>query len=307
MSAQVSDTVLMVDPEYFALNTQKTDSDDAFRRAVRLNEKAIQALARDEFYEMVNYIRSKDIKVIIMKSPKNAADAVFTNDWLSTHIINGQGYIFIYPMYSESRRCEVQPQQLLQTLESELKIKYKLKDFRGDHSEALEGNAALVFDNSTKKVFLSKSPRADEKLAKKVADELGYELITFTSYDHKDRPIYQTTQMLSIGEKLIFVCLESIKCDKDRDIVAQALHQSNKTIVDVSQKQVHLRCCNSLEVKNKQGRSYLILSATADMGFTDQQKQLIDLHCTRLPCHVKTIEDVGGGTARCMVAEILKP
>ncbi|MDE4988356.1 arginine deiminase-related protein, partial [Francisella tularensis] len=86
------------------------------------------------------------------------------------------------------------------------------KDFRGDHSEALVGNAALVFDNSTKKVFISKSPRADEKLAKKVADELGYELITFTSYDHKDRPIYQTTQLLSIGEKLIFVCLESIKC-----------------------------------------------------------------------------------------------
>ncbi|MDE4949178.1 arginine deiminase-related protein, partial [Francisella tularensis subsp. holarctica] len=78
-----------------------TDSDDAFRRAVRLNEKAIQALARDEFYDMVNYIRSKDIKVIIMISPKNAADAVFTNAWLYPYIINCQGYIFIYPMYSE--------------------------------------------------------------------------------------------------------------------------------------------------------------------------------------------------------------
>ncbi|MDE4961381.1 arginine deiminase-related protein, partial [Francisella tularensis] len=113
---------------------------------------------------------------------------------------------------------------------------YKLKDFSGDHSEALEGNAALVFVNSTKKFFLSKSPRADEKLAQKVADELGYELIKFTIYDHKDRPIYQTTKMLSIGEKLIFVCLESIKCDKVRDIVAQARHQTNNTIVEVSQK-----------------------------------------------------------------------
>ena len=97
MSIQVSDTVLVVDTEYFAFNTLKTDSDYAFRRAVRLNEKAIQAapaLARDEFYKMVNYIRSKDIKVIIMKSPKNATDVVFTNDWLSTHVIDGQGYIF---------------------------------------------------------------------------------------------------------------------------------------------------------------------------------------------------------------------
>jgi hypothetical protein len=210
-------------------------------------------------------------------------------------------------MYSESRRCEVQTQELIKKLESEIKIKYRTKDFRGDFSRALEGNAALVFENSTKKVFLSRSSRADETLAQEVADELGYELISFTSYDHKDRPIFQTTQMLSIGEKLIFTCLESINCKKDRDRVAKALQETKKTVIDISRRQVFLRCCNNLEVKNKQGRSFLILSAMADMGFTEEQKALIDQYCTRLPCHVKTIEDVSGGTARCMVAEILKP
>lgn len=308
MPTETSDTVLMVDPEYFATTTYATDIDNkSFQRKINFKGNAIQALAKEEFYEMVNYIRAHDIKVILMKSPKGASDAVFANDWLSTHVINGEPYVFVYPMYAESRRCEVQVKELLKVLETHTGIKYKIKDFRGDHSKALEGNAALVFDHSTKKVFLSRSCRADETIAKQVADELGYELICFTSYDHTDKPVFQTTQMLSIGEKLIFVCLESITDEKDRDLVANALHESKKVIIDVSKKQIFLRCCNSLEVKNKQGKSYLILSAMADAGFTNEQRQLIDKHCTRLPCHVKTIEDVGGGTARCMVAEILKP
>jgi hypothetical protein len=295
----------MVDPDYFARTTSETDIDnESFRKEVKFKGKAIQSLAKDEFYEMVNYIRAKNIRVITMKSPKGASDAVFTNDWLSTHVIDGVPHVFVYPMYAESRRCEVQTKELLKKLQEELNIKFKLKDFRGDHSKALEGNASLVFDNAEKKVFLSKSPRSDETLAKKVADELGYDLISFTSYDYKNNPVYQTTQILSIGEKLIFVCLESIKCEEEREFVTKALQASNKTIIDVSKEQILLRCCNTLELKNKQGISYLILSAMADMGFTNEQKKIIDQHCTRLPCHVKTIEDVGGGTARCMVAEI---
>jgi hypothetical protein len=298
----------MVEPTYFTLKTQKTDSDDySFRREIKLKEPTIQALAKDEFYEMVNYIRAHDIKVIILKSPKNTSTAVFANDWFSTHIIDNQGYIFTYPMHSKERRDEVQSKELQRALHAELGINYKIKDFRGDFSRSLEGNAALVFDDSIKKVFISKSSRANEDLASEIAKELGYELIAFTSYDHKGKPIYQTTQMLSIGEKLIFVCLESIKCEKERDKVASILHSTGKIIVDVSTKQAFLRCCNSLEVKNKQGKSYLILSAMANMGLTKDQKELIDKHCTRLPCHVKTIEDVSGGTARCMVSGILKP
>ena len=108
MPTQVSDTVLMVDPEYFATVTYETDIDNkSFRKEVKFKGKAIQSLAKDEFYEMVNYIRAKNIKVIIMKSPKGASDAVFTNDWLSTHVIDGDPYIFVYPMYAESRRSEV--------------------------------------------------------------------------------------------------------------------------------------------------------------------------------------------------------
>ncbi|BCD92549.1 hypothetical protein fh0823_26880 [Francisella halioticida] len=307
MFTQSSDTILMVDPEYFATTTYATDIDNkSFRKEVKFKGNAIQLLAKEEFYEMVNYIRSHNIKVITMKSPKGASDAVFANDWLSTHIINGEPYVFVYPMYAESRRCEVQVEELLKTLKINTGIKYKVEDFRGDYSRALEGNAALVFDNSSKKVFLSKSCRADETLAKQVADKLGFELIYFTSYDHTDNPVFQTTQILSIGEKLIFVCLESIKCEKEREMVINALSESGKTIIDISVGQILLRCCNTLEVKNKQGTIYLILSSMADMGFTKEQKEIIDQHCTRLPCHVKTIEDVGGGTARCMVAEILR-
>lgn len=308
MPIETSDTVLMVDPEYFATVRFETDIDNrSFQRKVGVKGKAIQALAKEEFYEMVNFIRAQNIKVIILKSPKDTPDAVFTNDWLSTHIIDGDPYVFIYPMYAESRRKEVQIKELLTALKDNTGISYKVKDFRGDHSKALEGNASLVFDNRMKKIFLSRSNRADESIAKQVADTLGYELICFTAYDHTDNPVFQTTQMLSIGEELIFVCSEAIKCEKEREAVITALTESGKTIIDVSIGQIFLRCCNSLEVKNKQGKNYLIISAMADLGFTKEQKEAIDKHCTRLPCNVKTIEDLGGGTARCMVAEILKP
>lgn len=250
MSTKVPDTVLMVDPEYFATAKYETDIDiECFRKEIKFKGEAIQSLAKDEFYEMVNYIRSKNIRVITMKSPKNASDAVFPNDWLSTHVIDGQPYVFIYPMYAESRRREVQADELLKKLKEQLNIDFKLKDFRGDHSKFLEGNATLVFDNVTKKVFLSKSLRANETIAKSVADELGYELISFTGYDHKDNPIFQTTQMLSTGEKLIFACLEAIKCEKERQIVSNALQESGKTIINISKEQLPLRCCNTLEVK----------------------------------------------------------
>ena len=304
MCKQVSDTVLMVEPSHFGFN-QQTSIDNSFQKESKLKANILQAMAKDEFYEMINYLRSINIKVIVMKSESKSPDQVFVNDWISTHYINGKPYIFVYPLYSETRRTEVEPILLKKTLKRELGIKYKVKDFRSDSSKALEGNAALVFDNSTKRIFLSLSQRGDKELAQKVAGELGFELITFTSFDHKDKPIYQTTQMLSIGEKLIFVCLESIKCKKERDLVANALQESGKVVIDISTKQSVLRCCNNLEVKNTQGRSFLILSATANMVFTDDQARIIDKYCSRLVCNVKTIEDVGGGTARCMVSEIL--
>jgi len=304
MCKQVSDTVLMIEPTHFGFN-QQTSDDNSFQKESKLKANILQAMAKDEFYEMINYLRSRNIKVIVMKSKSKSPDAVFVNDWISTHYINDVPHIFVYPLLSENRRSEVEPIALRKTLEDELGIKYKIKDFRGDYSKALEGNASLVFDSSTKKVFLSLSQRGDAELAKQVADELGFELITFTSYDHKDKPIYQTTQMLSIGEKIIFVCLESITDEKERDTVANALQKSGKEIIDISKKQIPLRCCNNLEVKNRQGRSFLILSATANMGFTDEQARVIDKHCSRLVCNVKTIEDVGGGTARCMVSEVI--
>ncbi|QLE79129.1 hypothetical protein FLM55_05000 [Francisella sp. Scap27] len=305
MHEQVSDTVLMVEPNNFGFN-QECYEDNSFQQESSLNSQTLQAMAKDEFYEMINYLRSRNINIIIMKSDSDSPDAVFVNDWLSTHKIDGKHYLFVYPLLSAIRRAEVEPQKLKNLLKEKLGLDYKIKDFRGDFSRHLEGNAAMVFDKTHKKIFLSLSRRGDKELAQKVADELGFDLITFTALDHKNKPIYQTTQILSIGEKLIFVCLESIKCEKERDIVAKALQDSGKTIIDLSKKQISLRCCNNLEVKNAQGRSFLILSATANMGLTENQTQMIDQYCERLACSVKTIEDVGGGTARCMVSEIIK-
>lgn len=305
MHEQVSDTVLMVEPNNFGFN-QECHEDNSFQKKSNLKVQTLQSMAKDEFYEMINYLRSRNINVIIMRSDSSSPDAVFVNDWVSTHKVDDTHYLYVYPLLSLLRRDEVEPLKLKKLLKEQLNIDYKVKDFRGDLSKYLEGNAAMVFDKTHKKIFLSISKRGNKELAQKVADELGFDLITFTSIDHKNKPIYQTTQMLSIGEKLIFVCLESIRCEKERDTVAKALQDTGRTIVDLSKKQISLRCCNNLEVRNRQGRSFLILSSTANMGLTESQVQTIDQHCERLVCGVRTIEEVGGGTARCMVSEIIK-
>ncbi len=298
----IANTIVMVKPNHFRFNSE-TSLSNAFQNKPSLDNNCLQDTVMTEFYTMVAKIRANDITVITLESNPDTPDAVFPNNWFSTHIIDNQHYIFIYPMCTENRRKEVQ----IDNLESELKAStsndYKVLDLRGDYSKFLESTGVLIFDHEYKTAYMSISPRADATLAKEVCDKLGYKLITFTSHDKKG-PIYHTNVMLSICENLAIICSKSIKCNTERKQVLNSLQKSNKEIVDISLEQMYQMCGNVLELTNANNQNFTVLSASANNGFTAQQIEVIDKYTQRIICDIPNIENVGGGSARCMMAEV---
>ena len=210
----IANTIVMVKPNYFCFNAE-TSLSNAFQNKPSLKNSDLQSTVMAEFDLMVKQIRANGISVITLESQPDTPDAVFPNNWFSTHIIDNQHYLFIYPMCTENRRKEVQIDSLVTNFQATTNNNYKVVDLRGDYSKFLESTGVFIFDHEYKTAYMSVSPRADETLAKEVCDKLAYKLITFTSYDKKG-PIYHTNVMLSIGENIAIVCSESIKCDTEK-------------------------------------------------------------------------------------------
>ncbi len=299
----IANTVVMVKPQHFSFNDE-TAVNNAFQ--TKLTNLDISALAMDEFSSMVKKMRAVGINVIELDSPKcHTPDAVFPNNWFSTHVISGKHYLYIYPMFSKNRQAEVQIACLKNALEQRMNVPYQVVDFRENAgNRALEGTGVFIFDHQQKYAFLSLSQRADIELARKVTDQLGYRLISFHSVDRTGAPIYHTNVMMSIGEKLAFVCLESIANKDERDNVESALEVMGKEIITLSYEQIYQMAANVLELVNDKEKHFLLLSESANQAFSKAQTQIIDRYVTRLPCDIPTIETVGGGSVRCMLAEV---
>ena len=302
----IANTVLMVNPCDFSYNEQ-TAVNNFFQNKLSLNNSEIQKKAQFEFNQMVSKLRNKGINVLVMEAPDVfSPDAVFLNNWFSTHAVAGVHYLFIYPMFCSNRSNEIQIDRLLNIL-MKVHIDYKVIDLRNMHSDttaALEGTGVLVFDHEYKYAFMAKSDRTNTQLAEIVSSKLGYKLISFDTSDALGNPIYHTNVMLSIGLSLAFVCLEVIPSDNERLEVYNTLISSKKHIINLTYKQLTCMAANVLELQSNDGKEYLILSNTANNILTGDQKKSIDQYCIRLPISVPTIEKVGGGSVRCMLAEV---
>lgn len=268
-----ADTVLMVPPTHFNFN-EETAKSNAFQHKLKLNSEAIHEQAQLEFQAVVDRLTTHGINVLQLASPTEyTPDAVFPNNWFSTHLIQDKPFIFIYPMLCENRRKEVQLGSLQKLLNEQFSVNYGIFDFRFDTQAILEGTGALIFDHQAKVAFVALSERADQNLAKRVADKLGYELITFNSFDKNNNPIYHTNVLLSIGEQFAFVCLTAIKPLAVRNEITEKLKQMGKVIIDLSLDQIYSMAANVLELKNQQQQHFLALSTTADQALSAQQKK----------------------------------
>lgn len=304
MERYKTNKVLMVRPVAFGFN-EETAVNNHYQKKGNLSNYEIQEKALFEFDEMVSKLKDIGIDVKILQDTKtpHTPDSIFPNNWFSTHSDNT---VILYPMFAKNRRLE-RREDLYDIFENINEI--KTLDYSQLENEGvfLEGTGSLVLDRKNKKAYCSLSERADERLLNVFCDDMGYKKIDFRSYqtvDTKRKLIYHTNVMMSIAENYAILCADAIDNKEERQKVIDELKANKKEIVYISEEQVENFLGNAIELKNKDGVSILIMSSTAYNILTEKQKNIIEKYSVILPVDVKTIEKYGGGSARCMIAEL---
>lgn len=296
-------TVLMVPPDGFQYNHETAES-NAFQ-TMQIHEQ-INQHAMNEFNHMVAELKKSGIDVLLLHQDDNLPDAVFPNNWFSTHTHpNGSNILIIYPMLTPNRQKEVNIEGLLDVLEQANFHIDEIVDLRANNSSVLEGTGSLVLDRENYRLYAAISPRTNPELVMQVANIIDYEPYLFESTDKNDRPIYHTNVMMSITKHYAIVCLESIKNPVQKNSVLKSLESSGRVIIDITLEQVDQMCANVLELINEEGESQLILSTRARNYFKAEQLEQIKQYSKLLSVNIPTIETVGGGSARCKMAEII--
>lgn len=305
MSTQSARSLLMVRPVTFGFDSETAVS-NAFQHESPLSNEKIRARALKEFDTSVEKLREHGIDVTVFEDPENQEkpDAVFPNNWLSTW---QNGHIFLYPMATESRRRE-RSEVALSLLRDKFKTT-EVIDLSAFEAEGkyLESTGVIIFDHVAKIAYGSLSIRCDEELFREHMTALGYEPVVFHSYDKAGMPIYHTNVLMGVQTETAVVCLEAITDEEEKKLVINKLQASGHTIVDISQAQMQSFCGNVLEIQNEKDERFLVLSQTAYDAFTVEQREALSRDKTLLPISIPTIETIGGGSARCMLAEIYLP
>ncbi|MBX3101239.1 MAG: amidinotransferase [Bacteroidetes bacterium] len=302
-TSQTTDTVLMVRPAHFQFNAQ-TAQNNAFQTEVA----DVQGLAVTEFDQMAQKLRDAGIHVIVMADSPSPVkpDAIFPNNWLTTH---PDGTVVLYPMYAPNRRLEVRT-DVLEYLEGTLGYEIRqLLDLTGeaDRNRFLEGTGSLVLDRVHKVAYACLSPRTDKSLLEEWARRLDYALCVFHARDKHGQDIYHTNVMMSVGHTFAVVCLESVPDAAERSNLVRSLQSTGHEIVEITLEQVYDMAGNMLLLHNTRGVPKLVLSRRAYDVLTPAQTAQLLNHCELLPVDITHIEIAGGGSARCMLAEVFLP
>lgn len=294
----------MIRPHRFYPNPE-TAADNAFQKTIPATElDAVSDAARHEFDEAVAKLRSAgvDVKVVDDTATPEKPDAVFPNNWLSTH---HDGRVVLYPMYSAVRRRE----RRLDVID-ELRKHYRVTEVI-DYSESetagscLEGTGSLVLDHANRIAYVSLSQRTHPDALRKFCDDFDYEAVTFRSVSENGQPIYHTNVMMCVGTHFALVGLESIPNASERHTLRETLERTGKSIVELDETQIANFAGNAIELRNAT-ESLLVLSERAVASLTGDQRLVIEQHARLLPLALPTIE-LAGGSARCMLATIHLP
>lgn len=301
---QLTDTVVMISPVHFGFNLQ-TAKTNPFQHQLNDSKESIQQKALKEFNDMADLLKKEGINVLVLPSRNDVLtpDSIFPNNWFSHH---DSGKLVIYPMLAPNRRAEKQTDKLTQLLRSADIPITEVLDLTLDENQGnfLEGTGSLVLDREKKVVFAMESPRTTKTEFDKWCKIMGYEGILFHAYDAENFPIYHTNVTMNLGEKFVIICLESIIDESERNLVEAKLKELEKEIIPVTVKQMYKFCGNILELTNKEGTHKIIMSQTAFYGFTKEQLRKLVKFGEIITVKIPTVETVGGGSARCMMAEV---
>lgn len=299
----------MIRPVNFRMNEQ-TAVNNYFQEDLDLKNAEINAQAQFEFDTFVEKLRAVGVNVIVESDDKlmDTPDSIFPNNWVSFH---ENGDIALYPMFAENRRKE-RREEVFMRLEKEGFLIENIVDYTSAENEGifLEGTGSLLLDRANGKAYCALSPRADEELFIEFCEDFDYFPIVFTANQNVEGerlPIYHTNVMMCLAENFAVICLDSIDDKKERKAVIEHLKSDGKEIITITESQMHQFAGNMLQVKGSNEKRYLVMSKAAHDSLTEAQIQKIEKHCDILSSPLSTIETCGGGSARCMMAEVFLP
>tara|TARA_B100000927_G_scaffold290760_1_gene290492 strand:- start:1018 stop:1899 length:882 start_codon:yes stop_codon:yes gene_type:complete len=293
----------MIKPSSFGYN-EDTSKDNFFQSKVdNMSENEIQLAAIDEFENMCSMLRENGINIIVCENDKskNLSDDVFPNNWISFH---NDKYV-IHSMYAESRRKE-KNKSFIDKLNNNGFNYTLLNDYTNYEEDDvfLEGTGSVVLDRTNKVAYCSISKRSDLGLFEKFCSDIGYTPITFTSYDSKGGIVYHTNVMMSIGDDFILVCLQSIVDEDERKKVKESIEKSGRNIIEINLKQMECFAGNLLQL-GEPGNKVIVISQLAFSSLTTNQKQILSSESKILNIPIPIIQKCGGGSVRCMIAELI--
>jgi hypothetical protein len=300
---QITSHLLMIRPVNFTFNAE-TAVNNAFQ-AARENGN-VQQQALQEFDELVNVLKNNGVDVTVIDDTPEpfTPDSIFPNNWISFH---HNGTICLYPMFAENRRLE-RNSQIIQTLRQKFKI-HKSIDFSFYENEKhfLEGTGSMVLDRDDRIAYACLSPRTDEKVLKDFGKTMGYKCVAFNAVDGNDNAIYHTNVMMCVAEQYVVININTIHSKEEREKVIETIKDSRKDLVKISDEQMQHFAGNMLQIKNISGEKLLVMSTQAYESLEPDQIKKLSRYNKIIHSKLNTIESNGGGSARCMIAEIHLP
>jgi hypothetical protein len=308
-SKQLTDTVLMVRPDDFCFN-EETAVDNEFQNAPVEPPGETNRKAMLEFDNMVTQLRNEDVNVLILEKEKKSLrtpDAVFPNNWISTE---PDGTIITYPMATKSRRAEK-----MRLADAEIiftKKGFQVKNLinigkLNENRFFLEGTGSLIIDHERRIVYMAESVRSSRIQLENFTNIRNYKSVVFSAFSSTGMPIYHTNVVMSIGESFAVACTQCISDYIEKFALIDALSE-NHELIEINMEQMENNFCgNILQIKSSKGNPLIVMSQNAFKGFFPEQIEILKKHGKIISVNIPTIEKVGGGSARCMMAEIFLP
>ncbi len=299
---QITDSVIMVRPVNFGFNPE-TAKDNAFQSEISgLNAQNSQDQALNEFDAFVDLLLSNGIKVDVVQDQiePHTPDSIFPNNWFTTH---EDGVVITYPMFSPLRRNERREDILDDLMKGVKGSKRYGFEYYEDSEKYLEGTGSMILDRTNKVVYACLSDRTHVEILEKFTVLRAYEKVFFYSTDKTGVPVYHTNVMMTLGEGFVLICMESIKDELEKKALVKKLKETNKEIIEISMDQMHQFAGNMIQLKNTSGKRFVVMSLQAKESLNSDQIAALESHGTILSPDLRTIETLGGGSARCMIAE----
>lgn len=307
MRSQTTRHILMVRPANFGFN-EETAANNAFQsRDGSLSPDAIRQKAMEEFDAFVQCLRNAGVDVLVALDSGTPVkpDAVFPNNWATFH---QEGWLVTYPMFAPTRRLERDENVLQVALDAGFRAEKRIQLESGEATgRYLEGTGSIIFDHPNRLAYACLSPRTDAGLLDDLCKMLDYKPVVFHAVDASGQDIYHTNVMMAMGETFVVICLDTVRDPEERRMLENKFRETGKQIVEITLEQMNAFAGNMLQVRNNLDETLLVMSEQAYRSLTAAQIEILEHHTKLLFSSIDTIETFGGGSARCMMAEVFMP